>query len=185
VGPLSREDYRHPPNREQPCADLDSSRHEGCGKLAHMVWKPNVTVAAVVERNGSFLLVEEEADGEVVLNQPAGHLDEGESLLQAVVRETLEETAWHFAPEALLGIYRWSHPERGITYLRFNFIGRPLAEESGRALDHGIVRAIWLTPEQIRRERARHRSPQVQRCIDDYLAGQRYSLDLIKDLTLT
>ncbi len=146
-----------------------------------MVWKPNVTVAAVVERAGRFLLVEETADGEVVLNQPAGHLDEGESLLQAVVRETLEETAWHIAPEALLGVYRWCHP-KGITYLRFAFIGRAVREEQRGTLDDGIVRALWLSAEDIRRERHRHRSPQVQRCIDDYLAGQRYPLTILKDL---
>lgn len=147
-----------------------------------MVWKPNVTVAAVVERDGKFLLVEEKADGALVLNQPAGHLDEGESLLQAVVRETLEETAWHVVPEALLGVYRWPHPDKGITYLRFAFIGRATRQEPNGALDDGIVRAVWLAPEAIRRERHRHRSPQVQRCIDDYLAGQRYPLALIKDL---
>lgn len=147
-----------------------------------MVWKPNVTVAAVVERDGSFLLVEERADGALVLNQPAGHLDEGESLVEAVVRETLEETAWHIAPLALLGVYRWFHPDKGITYLRFAFIARALRQEPNRALDDGIVQAIWLAPEEIARQHPRHRSPQVQRCIDDYLAGQRYPLELIKDL---
>lgn len=150
-----------------------------------MIWKPNVTVAAVVERQGQFLFVEEEADGALVLNQPAGHLDEGESLLEAVVRETLEETAWHIAPEALLGVYRWPHPSKPITYLRFAFTARALRAEPNGALDKGIVRALWLTPEEIRREQRRHRSPQVERCIEDYLAGQRYPLSLIKDLTLS
>lgn len=147
-----------------------------------MVWKPNVTVAAVIERRGAFLLVEEQVDGELVLNQPAGHLDEGESLLDAVARETLEETAWHFAPEALLGVYRWPHPHKGITYLRFAFLGRALRAEPNAVLDDGIVRALWLTPDEVRRERHRHRSPQVQRCIDDYLAGRRFPLELLKDL---
>jgi ADP-ribose pyrophosphatase YjhB (NUDIX family) len=147
-----------------------------------MVWKPNVVVAAIVEHDGKFLLVEEKAEGRFVLNQPAGHLDEGESLVDAVVRETLEETAWHFLPEALLGVYRWPHPTKSMTYLRFAFIGRVLRHEPGRSLDHGIARALWLTPEEIRTERARHRSPQVERCLDDYLAGQRYPLDLLKDL---
>lgn len=149
-----------------------------------MIWKPNVTVAAVVERDGHFLLVEEQADGALVLNQPAGHLDEGESLLDAVVRETLEETAWHVSPDALLGVYRWCHAAKGITYLRFAFVARALREEHGSPLDDGIVRALWLTPEDVRRERDRHRSPQVQRCIDDYLAGQRYPLTILKDLDL-
>jgi 8-oxo-dGTP pyrophosphatase MutT (NUDIX family) len=146
-----------------------------------VIWKPNVVVAAIVERDGKFLLVEEQADGAVVLNQPAGHLDEGETLIHAVIRETLEETAWHIEPTALLGIYRWRHPERHTTYLRFAFIARPLREEAGRALDHGCLRALWLTPEEIRAQRVRHRSPQVQRCLDDYLAGTCYPLDLLKE----
>jgi ADP-ribose pyrophosphatase YjhB (NUDIX family) len=147
-----------------------------------MIWKPNVVVAAIVEREGKFLLVEEMADDKLVLNQPAGHLDEGEGLLDAVVRETLEETAWQLVPEALLGVYRWPHPTKDITYIRFAFIGRVTRHEPERVLDEGIVRALWLTPQKIRAERARHRSPQVERCLDDYLAGQRYPLELLKDL---
>ena len=147
-----------------------------------MIWKPNVVVAAIIERDGKFLLVEEKADGKLVLNQPAGHLDEGESLTQAAVRETLEETAWYFTPEALLGVYRWRHPAKGITYLRFAFTGYVTHHEESRALDHDIVRTLWLSAEEIRDERARHRSPQVERCLDDYLAGQRYPLDLLKDV---
>lgn len=147
-----------------------------------MIWKPNVVVAAVVERDGRFLLVEEEAGGERVLNQPAGHLDDGESLLTAVVRETLEETAWHFRPEALLGVYRWPRPDGGATYLRFAFTGVLVRHEPTRPLDHGIVRTLWLTAEEIRAQRARHRSPQVERCLDDYLAGRRYPLSLLQDL---
>jgi hypothetical protein len=102
-----------------------------------------------------------------------------------VVRETLDETAWHIAPEALLGVYRWPHPAKPITYLRFAFTARALRAEPNGTLDKGIVRALWLAPEEIRCEQARHRSPQVQRCIEDYLAGQRYPLALIKDLTLS
>ena len=146
-----------------------------------MIWKPNVVVAAIIERDGKFLLVEEKADGQLVLNQPAGHLDEGESLLDAVVRETLEETAWHFTPESLLGVYRWQHPAKGTTYLRFAFIGHVTHHEASRALDHDIVRTLWLSPEEICAERARHRSPQVQRCLDDFLAGQHYPLDVLKE----
>lgn len=147
-----------------------------------MIWKPNVVVAAIAERDGKFLLVEEEADGRVVLNQPAGHLDEGESLLDAVVRETLEETAWHFEPQALLGVYRWPHPAKHTTYLRFAFIGQALRHEPERELDHGIVRTVWMTAAEIRAERARHRSPLIERCLNDFLAGQRFSLELLKDL---
>jgi ADP-ribose pyrophosphatase YjhB (NUDIX family) len=146
-----------------------------------MIWKPNVVVAAIVERDGRFLLVEEEADGGIVLNQPAGHLDEGETLIDAVVRETLEETAWHIEPEALLGVYRWPHPTKDITYLRFAFIARALREETGRALDKGCLRALWLTSAEIRAAQTRHRSPQVERCLNDYLAGIRYPLDILKE----
>lgn len=145
-----------------------------------MTWTPHVTVAAVVERDGRFLLVEEEDAGRLVLNQPAGHLDEGESLLHAVQRETLEETAWHFVPEYLLGIYRWISP-RGITYIRFAFGGRLGAHERERPLDRGIVRTLWLTPTEIADAHARHRSPQLQRCVDDYRAGKRYPLELLGD----
>ncbi len=150
-----------------------------------MIWKPNITVAAVVERGGRFLLVEEEADGRLVLNQPAGHLDEGESLLAACAREMLEETAWHFAPEALLGVYRWPHPTKDVTYLRFAFTGRLIRHEPSRRLDHGITRVLWLTRAEAARQASRHRSPQVLRCMDDYLAGERYPLSLLKDLADT
>lgn len=136
----------------------------------------------MVERDGRFLLVEEKADGALVLNQPAGHLDDGESLLDAVVRETLEETAWHIEPQALLGVYRWRYPARQLTYLRFAFIARALEHDPVRPLDHGIVRALWLTPAEIRAERHRHRSPQVERCLEDYLAGRCYPLDLLQNL---
>jgi 8-oxo-dGTP pyrophosphatase MutT (NUDIX family) len=150
--------------------------------LSETVWKPNVVVAAVVERDGRFLLVEEKSEGQLVLNQPAGHLDDGESLLQAVVRETLEETAWHIEPQALLGVYRWRHPRKHITYMRFAFVARATSHEAGRELDDGIVRALWLTPEEIRAEKNRHRSPLIERCLNDYLAGQRYPLELLKDI---
>ncbi|OGI43745.1 MAG: NUDIX hydrolase [Candidatus Muproteobacteria bacterium RBG_16_64_11] len=146
-----------------------------------MIWKPNVTVAAIVERDGRFLLVEEQADGAVVLNQPAGHLDEGETLIDAVIRETIEETAWHIEPTALLGVYRWPHPAKPLTYLRFAFIARALREDTGRTLDKDILRALWLSADELRAERARHRSPLVERCLRDYLSGLRYPLDLLKD----
>jgi len=147
-----------------------------------MIWKPYVTVAAVVERDGKYLLVEEQDDGRLVLNQPAGHLDEGESLLAAVVRETLEETAWHFVPEFLIGVYRWPRPEKGVTYLRFAFSGHVTDHDPVRTLDDGIVRAVWLTPQEIAAEAARHRSPQVQRTLNDYLSGRRYPLNLLSEV---
>jgi len=139
----------------------------------------SVTVAAVIERDGRFLLVEEETDDGVRLNQPAGHLEPEESVLAGVTRETLEETARHFVPRALLGIYRWRHPGSRVVYLRFAFTGELGAQEPGRALDRGILRTVWLTPEELRACVDRHRSPLVMRCVDDYLARRGYPLELL------
>jgi len=144
-----------------------------------MIWKPNVTVAAVIEREGRFLLVEEDTDRGRLLNQPAGHLEPGESLLEAVARETLEETAHSFTATALLGIYQYHHPAEGVTYLRFAFIGKVTDHDPRRPLDTGIVRAVWLSPEEIRLASTRHRSPLVTRCIDDYIAGRSYPLEVL------
>jgi len=144
------------------------------------LWKPNVTVAALVEREGRFLLVEEETEDGIRFNQPAGHLDEGESLVEACAREALEETAWHFRPTSLVGVYQWPRPRGDITYLRFAFAGELGTEEVGRVLDTGILRAVWLTPTEIEACRERHRSPLVLRCIEDWLAGRRFPLDLIR-----
>jgi len=147
-----------------------------------MIWKPNVTVAAVVERQGRFLIVEEDADGKRVYNQPAGHLDEDEGLIEAVMRETLEETAWHFEPTALVGVYRWKNTHTGITYLRVCFTGACHGEEVGRPLDEGIVQAVWLSRDELAALGSRLRSPLVLRCVDDYLAGRRYPLELLVDM---
>jgi len=143
-------------------------------------WKPNVTVAAVIEQDGRFLLVEEETPEGLRLNTPAGHLDPGESPAEGCARETLEETAHRFTPTALVGIYMArTRREEDITYLRFAFAGTLGAREPGRALDHGIVRTLWMTADEIRASTARHRSPLLLQCIEDYLAGKRYPLDLI------
>src|SRR5574343_2032527 len=142
-----------------------------------MVWKPHVTVAAVVQRDGKFLLVEEETDAVLAFNQPAGHLEEGEALVDAVVREVLEETAYHFRPTHLVGIYSWRHPLKGITYLRFAFAGELHGWEAGRPLDTGIVGARWLTLDEVKATQARHRSPLILRCIEDFQAGCRYPLE--------
>jgi len=139
----------------------------------------SVTVAAMAEQEGRFLVVEEETDEGVRLNQPAGHLEPEESLIEAVVRETLEETAYGFVPRSLLGVYRWRHPAKGISYVRFAFVGEVTGPETGRALDAGILRALWLTPAELSAQAARHRSPLVQRCIQDYLAERRFPLDLL------
>ena len=144
-----------------------------------MIWKPNVTVAAVVFRDGKFLLVEEETDAGLAFNQPAGHLEPGEALVDAVVREALEETAYHFKPTHLVGIYHWKHPAKDITYLRFAFAGELRGYEAGRPLDDGIVAARWLTLDEVRATQARHRSPLILRCCEDYLAGRRYPLELL------
>ncbi len=143
------------------------------------MWKPSVTVAAVVEHNGRFLFVEEEADGLVVINQPAGHLDPNESLLHAVSREVLEETRYRFTPKALVGIYLWPHETKDITYLRIAFTGEITGEDTGRELDVGILRLLWLTPEELQQQAQRHRSVMVARCVDDYCAGQRFPLELL------
>lgn len=143
-------------------------------------WKPNVTVAAVVERDGRFLVVEEETAAGLRLNQPAGHLEEGESLAAATVRETLEETAYRVTPEFLVGIYQWPLPHGEITYLRFAFGVTAHGEASGAKLDEGIVRALWMTADELRACPQRHRSPLVLRCVEDWIAGRRYPLDLIR-----
>lgn len=144
--------------------------------------KISLVVAAIAERDGRFLFVEEETPDGIRINQPAGHLEPGESLLEGVVREALEETACHFRPEALLGLYRWAHPVSGTTYVRVAFLGQITGEAPGRALDTGILRALWLTPAELRATPERHRSPVVLRCVEDALAGHRHPLDLLHDL---
>jgi 8-oxo-dGTP pyrophosphatase MutT (NUDIX family) len=143
------------------------------------VWKPSVTVAAVIERDARFLLVEEEADGRRVLNQPAGHLDPGEGLAAACAREVLEETAHRFIPSALVGIYRWHYAVAEVTFLRFCFRGRVDGVEAGRALDKEILALHWLTLEELRSRQAMHRSPLVMRCVEDYLAGRHFPLAVL------
>ena len=144
-----------------------------------MVWKPNVTVAGVIERDGRFLLVEEDTDEGVRFNQPAGHLECNESLVDAVVREVREETRYDFRPEFLIGVYSWRHPHKDATYLRFAFGGEIVGFDPDRALDQGIIAPRWLTPDEIRANAAQHRSPLIVRCVEDHLAGKRYPLDLL------
>jgi ADP-ribose pyrophosphatase YjhB (NUDIX family) len=145
-------------------------------------WTPRVTVAAVVEHEGRFLLVEEQTSEGLRINQPAGHLESGETLVDAVVRETLEETALGFVPEALLGVYM-THIDRpgreAATFLRFTFCGRHERLATPRALDAGIVRTLWLTPGEVQACQARHRTPLVMRSVEDYLAGRRFPLDFV------
>jgi len=141
------------------------------------VWKPSVTVAAVIERNGRFLLVQEKIAGRLVLNQPAGHLDPGESLAAACRREVMEETAHPFEPAALVGVYRWRDPAKDFTFLRFCFRGKVGAAEK-RPLDKEIVGLHWLTLDELKQRKAEHRSPLVQKCVEDFLAGRAFPLDV-------
>ncbi len=143
-------------------------------------WAPHVTVATVVVRDGELLLVEESIDGHAVLNQPAGHLEPGESLAAAAVRETLEETGWTVALTAFIGTYQWTAPD-GTPFLRFAYAAEPLSHDPARPLDAGILRALWLAPAALQAEAARLRSPLVWAVVADYLAGQRYPLSLVKD----
>lgn len=146
-------------------------------------WKPSTTVAAIIEREGRYLLVEEHTPEGLRLNNPAGHLDPGESPEQGVARETLEETAFVFTPTALVGIYlsRFQRPatREDITYLRLAYTGDLGAFDAARTLDTGIVRTLWMTPEELRACPERHRSPLVMRCIDDHRQGQRFAMATI------
>ena len=142
-------------------------------------FEPHITVATVVEQEGTFLLVNEQIGGEQVLNQPAGHVEAGETLVQAACRETLEETAWRVEVTDLLGVYVYQPRLKAGVYYRFCFIARPLSHDPHQRLDHGIIEALWLDRATIASQGSRLRSPLVARCIDDYLAGQRLPLDSI------
>jgi 8-oxo-dGTP pyrophosphatase MutT (NUDIX family) len=150
-------------------------------------WQPDVTVATIVVRDGRLLCVEERANNQLVINQPAGHLEPDESLLQAAVRETREETGWIVRPTHFIGAYQWKAPARPNEsgerhYLRFAFAADALEEIPGHPLDEGIVRALWLTPEELQAMAPRHRSPLVWRTVADYLGGNRYPLALVGQL---
>ena len=147
-----------------------------------IIWKPHVTVASVIENEGKYLLVEETINGKQVLNQPAGHLEPDETLIDAVIRETLEETGWNFQPEHLINVYRLNLQVKNQTYLRFNFAGQALSFDPKRKLDAGIDRALWLSYNDIVDALPRHRSPLVLRAIQDYTAGIRHPLSLLQDI---
>ncbi|GAA4865658.1 NUDIX hydrolase [Luteimonas vadosa] len=150
-------------------------------------WQPDVTVATVVVSDGRLLCVEERVNGDLVINQPAGHLEPDESLADAALRETLEETGWQTRLTAFIGAYQWKAPPRsgerdGRHYLRFAFAAQPLCHEPSRRLDEGIVRAMWWTPAELEAARDRHRSPLVWRAVVDYLGGNRHDLSVLRQL---
>lgn len=147
-----------------------------------MICKPHVTVAAVVESGGRFLLVQERINDQTVYNQPAGHLEDNESLSAAVIRETLEETGWHFEPESIIGLYRWQYPGKEQTYLRVAFAGRGLRHDEERLLDPEIEEVLWMSVAEMRRQTGRLRSPMVLQTVEDYLAGTRFPLPLLSDI---
>ncbi len=148
-----------------------------------MIFKPSATVAAIIERDGEFLTVEEyNRDGQAVFTQPAGHLEAGESLLDAVVREVREETGWLFRPEAVVGCYRWINPLSGVTQLRMTFCGTALEHDPELPLDHGIIATHWLSRAALADKGERLRNPLVMQSLDDYLAGRRHTLDLLCDV---
>lgn len=146
------------------------------------IWRPDVTVATIVPRDGRFLIVEETVRDELVLNQPAGHLEAGESLLDAAVRETLEETGWSVELTDLIGAYQWCAPDGQKQFLRFTFAATAATYDAARPLDAGIVRALWLTRDEIAAQRARLRSPMVLGNVDDWLAGVRFPLRAVQSL---
>jgi ADP-ribose pyrophosphatase YjhB (NUDIX family) len=144
-----------------------------------MQWKPNTTVATIVERDGRYLMVEEETEQGLRFNQPAGHLEHGETLFAAALRETREETGWEVELQHLVGIYMVDKPDSDITWLRFAFAARAVQHHPAEKLDTGIVSAHWLTYDEIAARLSQHRSPVVMQCLDDYRLGKCFALDLI------
>lgn len=164
--------------------NISASSANAAAILASMPQKPDVTVAAVAEDAGRFLVVEERINHQLVLNQPAGHVEQGETLLEAVIREAWEETAWRFLPRALLGAYLWRNPANGRSTLRFAFSGTVTDHRPDQPLDTGIITTHWLTRAQLQERETRLRSPLVLRCVDDYLSGLRMPLEQVAGLDL-
>ena len=148
-----------------------------------MIWKPHATVAAVIEQDNRFLIIEELVSGDIQYNQPAGHLEDGETFDEAVIRETLEEAAYDFTPEHVTGIYLWKHPVNQESFVRIAFAGHVTTHYPEQELDEGIIRAHWMSRDEVAALGDRLRSPMVLQCIDDYIDGKRYPLDLIEHVT--
>jgi len=144
----------------------------------------HITVAAIIESDNKFLMIEEHCSGKLVINQPAGHLEPGETIIEATIRETLEETTWTFSPDYLVGIYRWINPETKDSYIRVALAGQANNPDSSLELDTGIVRALWLTEDELQDQQQRLRTPLVMKCVKDYLSGARHSLDLLRDTVI-
>jgi len=144
-----------------------------------MVWTPHATVAAIVEREGRFLFVEEISRGKRVFNQPAGHIDEHEAVQDAVIRETLEESGWEVKPTGFIGVYTFTAPSNGVTYYRFCYVCEALREVPNAVLDDDILAAHWFTLDEVKAKQEQLRSPLVMKCLEDYLAGKRYPLDIL------
>lgn len=142
------------------------------------IWYPHLVVATIIEADGKFLMIEEISEGRRVINQPAGHVEEHESLLDAALRETLEETGWQVSLHSMTGFYHYRSPHNGITYFRCNFCGNPV-EQAHTKLDEGILKTHWMNYEEIKAEHHRLRSPLVLRCLDDYLQGKRLPLESV------
>jgi 8-oxo-dGTP pyrophosphatase MutT (NUDIX family) len=145
-----------------------------------MTWRPDLTVATIVQRDDRFLVVEERIATQLVFNQPAGHVEDGESIIEAAIRETLEETAWRFRPSHLVGTYLWRNPANGRSTLRFAIAGEVESHDPARRLDHGILRTHWLSRGELAAAGDRLRSPLVLQCIDDHLAGRRFELSAMQ-----
>ncbi len=177
-GPPNAPTVHHPPAPQaHPCRP--SGPVPALSYRSGRFWQPDVTVATVVVREGRLLVVEESVRGALVLNQPAGHLEPDESLVNAALRETLEETGWDVELTAFIGAYQWKSPDDGRHFLRMAFAAEPLLHHPDRPLDEGIVQALWLTPAELQAQSARHRSPLVWRAVEDFLSGRRFPLQAL------
>ncbi|MGQ0697571.1 MAG: NUDIX hydrolase [Panacagrimonas sp.] len=145
-------------------------------------WQPHIVVAAVVERDGRYLIVEERINDELRINQPAGHWEQGETLIEGLKREALEETAWDVEPTGFLGVYEWQPASLPYPFVRFAFVATALHHHADRKLDTGIERALWLTPDELQARAHQHRGPAVMQCIEDQRAGRIYPLSVIQHL---
>ena len=147
-----------------------------------MRWSPHITVAAVLEKDQQFLFVQENIADKRVINQPAGHLEDNETLLQATCREVLEETGWYYQPTSLVGIYHWKSPNDAETFIRFCFTGYLIEHDASRELDNVIEQVLWLSMDEVQKRKHEMRSPLVTRCVEDYQSGSRIDLSVLNHI---